>query len=53
MHVQRVMHRDIKPANIFLTLDGTIKLGDLGLGKFLSEQVRCISSSDHDHAARL
>jgi len=38
MHGQRVMHRDLKPANIFLTLDGTVKVGDLGLGRFLSDQ---------------
>jgi len=37
MHENRVLHRDIKPANIFLTIDGTVKLGDLGLGRFLSE----------------
>lgn len=37
MHDRRVMHRDLKPANIFLTLDGTIKVGDLGLSRELSE----------------
>ncbi|KAJ1421397.1 kinase-like domain-containing protein [Ochromonadaceae sp. CCMP2298] len=37
MHERRIMHRDLKPANIFLTLDGTIKVGDLGLSRELSE----------------
>ncbi|CAM9124520.1 unnamed protein product, partial [Ectocarpus fasciculatus] len=37
MHEKRIMHRDLKPANIFLTLDGTIKVGDLGLSRELSE----------------
>ena len=38
MHSRRTMHRDLKPANIFLSSDGTIKLGDLGLGRFISEE---------------
>ncbi|GMH82375.1 hypothetical protein TL16_g09234 [Triparma laevis f. inornata] len=37
MHSQRVLHRDLKPANIFLTLNGTVKVGNLGLGRSLSE----------------
>jgi serine/threonine protein kinase len=37
MHERRIMHRDLKPANIFLTLDGTIKVGDLGLSREFSE----------------
>ena len=38
MQDKRIMHRDLKPANIFLGADGTLKLGDLGLGRFMSSQ---------------
>lgn len=38
MHARRIMHRDLKPANVFLTLNGTVKVGDLGLGRIFSEQ---------------
>ncbi|KAL4883300.1 kinase-like domain-containing protein [Aspergillus karnatakaensis] len=31
MHANGLYHRDIKPENIFLTQDGAMKLGDLGL----------------------
>ncbi|KAL4116003.1 hypothetical protein PRIC2_013005 [Phytophthora ramorum] len=37
LHQGRIMHRDLKPANIFLTLKGVVKVGDLGLGRYLSE----------------
>jgi hypothetical protein len=30
-HGQRVVHRDLKPSNVWLTMDGTAKLGDFGL----------------------
>jgi serine/threonine protein kinase len=38
MQEKRIMHRDLKPANIFLVADGTLKLGDLGLGRLMSSQ---------------
>jgi len=30
-HTQSIVHRDLKPSNVWLTLDGTAKLGDFGL----------------------
>ena len=38
MHERRIMHRDIKPANIFITGTGVLKLGDMGLGRQLSDE---------------
>jgi serine/threonine protein kinase len=35
LHDHGIVHRDLKPANIFLD-DGTIKIGDYGLSKFIS-----------------
>lgn len=44
MHDKRIMHRDLKPANIFISSDGLLKVGDLGLGRvFGSETVQAYS----------
>ena len=31
VHTRNLIHRDIKPENLFISLDGTIKLGDFGV----------------------
>ena len=38
MHAQRVLHRDLKAENLFCDGHGAVKVGDLGLGRLLSEQ---------------
>ena len=35
IHDRKIMHRDLKPLNIFLTKQGDVKIGDLGLAKKL------------------
>jgi serine/threonine-protein kinase len=37
VHGFKVLHHDIKPQNIFLSFNGAVKLGDLGLARELTE----------------
>jgi len=39
LHDRGIVHRDLKPANIFVE-GGTVKIGDVGLSKFISESHR-------------
>eukprot|EP00238_Polyblepharides_amylifera_P010822 CAMPEP_0196585448 /NCGR_PEP_ID=MMETSP1081-20130531/50694_1 /TAXON_ID=36882 /ORGANISM="Pyramimonas amylifera, Strain CCMP720" /LENGTH=334 /DNA_ID=CAMNT_0041906989 /DNA_START=135 /DNA_END=1139 /DNA_ORIENTATION=- len=45
MHERRMMHRDIKPSNVFVTLGGTLKLGDLGLSRHFSSKTLHVCSA--------
>ncbi|CAF4682464.1 unnamed protein product [Rotaria sp. Silwood1] len=36
VHDRKVLHRDIKSQNVFLTRDGSAKLGDFGISKILN-----------------
>ena len=36
LHARRLLHRDVKAANLFLSADGSLKLGDLGISTELA-----------------
>ncbi len=39
-HQQGIVHRDLNPRNVLLTADGTPKVADFGIAKFLGDDLR-------------
>jgi NIMA (never in mitosis gene a)-related kinase len=37
IHDKKIIHRDLKGLNLFLTKQGTVKIGDFGVSKVLIE----------------
>ena len=37
IHSKKVLHRDLKPENVFVFADGTLKIGDFGISRLLSD----------------
>jgi serine/threonine-protein kinase len=44
-HNQDLVHRDIKPGNLLLTDDGTVKIADFGIARFISDATNDLTST--------
>lgn len=46
LHGMRIIHKDIKPGNLLLTLEGELKISDLGVAEVCSPFYICLALFD-------